>query len=82
MWARIITIGKSVLGALLNMINRQCRNGLFQWVGTPQSMQFHPLWRGPNGPMVNVLVITVVLAILEHHYNGRDTSNGHISSLW
>jgi hypothetical protein len=80
--ARIITIGKSVLGATLDRINIQCHNRLLQWVGMPQSMQFHPLWHGPNGPMVNVLLIIVFLAILEHHSNSRDASNGHISSSW
>jgi hypothetical protein len=45
-------------------------------------MQFHPLWRGPNGPRVNVPAITVFLAILEHRSNGHNASNGHISSPW
>jgi hypothetical protein len=82
LWARMITIHKSVLGATLDEINRYYHNKLFQQEGTPQSMQFHLLWRGPNGPRANVLEITVFLAILECHSNCRDTSNAHISSPW
>jgi hypothetical protein len=45
-------------------------------------MQFHPLWRGPNGTMAIFPVINVFLAVLEHHSNGQDASNGYIASLW
>jgi hypothetical protein len=38
MWARILTIGKSVLDAMLDGINRQRCNGLLQRAGMPQSM--------------------------------------------
>jgi hypothetical protein len=48
----------------------------------PQSMQFHPLWHGPNGPMAIFLAITAFLSILEHRSNGQDASNGHIASPW
>jgi hypothetical protein len=82
LWARIITIGKSVLDAMIDKINRQCHNKHFQWEGTPQSMQFHPLWHGPNGPMANFPAINAFLAVLEHRSNGWDASNGHISSSW
>jgi hypothetical protein len=82
MWDRIITIGKSILGAMINEINRQRHNKLIQWVGMPQSMQFHLLWRGPNGLMEIFLAITVVQAILERWANGQDASNSHISSPW
>jgi hypothetical protein len=78
----MITIGKSVLGAMLDGINIYYRNRLFQWVGTPQSMHFHPLWCGPNGSRVNVLEITVFVAILERRSNDHNASNGHISSPW
>jgi hypothetical protein len=45
-------------------------------------MQFHPLWRGPNGPMVNFLAITAVSNHSGASSNGRDASNGHIASPW
>jgi hypothetical protein len=82
LWARIIKFGKSVLGATLNGINRKHHNELFQWVRMPQSMQLHPLWHSPNGPMVNILAIIVFLAVLESCSNGQDASNGHIASSW
>jgi hypothetical protein len=82
LWARIIKIFESVLGAMLDGINRQRPNRLLQLVGMPRSIQFHPLWCGLNGPMVNVPAITVFLAVLECHSNGRDASNGHIASPW
>jgi hypothetical protein len=82
LWDWIITIRESVLSAMLDEINRQRCNRLLQWVGLPQSIQFHLLWHGPNGPMVNVPAINMFLAILECRSNGRDASNGHIASLW
>jgi hypothetical protein len=45
-------------------------------------MQFHSLWRSPNGLMANIPTIIVFLSILEHHSNGQDTSKGHIASPW
>jgi hypothetical protein len=81
MWAWIIKIHESV-SATLDEINRQRRNRFFQQVGMPRPIQFHPLWCSPNGPMVNIPAITVFLAILKHRSNGRDASNGHISSPW
>jgi hypothetical protein len=51
-----------------------------QRIKKPQSIRFHPLWRGPNGPMAIFPAITVFITILEHHSNGRDASNSHIAS--
>jgi hypothetical protein len=82
MWDRIIIVCKSVLGEILDGINRQRRNVLLQWEGTLQSMQFHQLWRGPNGPLEIFQAITAVQAVLEHRANGQDASNGHIASSW
>jgi hypothetical protein len=48
----------------------------------PQLIQFHPLWRDPNGPMPIFPKITMFLAVLENPYNGQDASNGHIASPW
>jgi hypothetical protein len=47
-----------------------------------QSMKFHPLWCGTNGPREIFQAITVFLVVLECHSNGRDASNGNISSSW
>jgi hypothetical protein len=68
--AWIITIRKSFLGAIFNELNRQHCNKFLQREGTPQSIQFHSLWHGPNGPMVIFLEIIAFLSILEPHYNG------------
>jgi hypothetical protein len=45
-------------------LNKQWRNGFLQWIENPQSILFHPLWRGPNGPMAIFLAIIVFLSIL------------------
>jgi hypothetical protein len=77
-----ISVCKSGPGEAFDGLNKQCRNGFLQWAGMPQSIRFHPLWHGPNGPMAIFLAITVFLTILEHRSNGRDASNGHIASSW
>jgi hypothetical protein len=77
-----ISICKSGPGETFKGLNKQCRNGFLQQAGMPQSISFHLLWHGSNGPMVVFLEITVFLTALEPHSNGRDTSNGHVASLW
>jgi hypothetical protein len=77
-----ISVCKSVPGEAFDGLNKKRRNRLLQRVGMPQSIRFHPLWRGPNGPMVIFPAITTFLAILEHRSNGQDASNGHIASPW
>jgi hypothetical protein len=80
--ARITTICKSVPSEAFDELNKQCRNGFLQRIEKLQPIRFHPLWRGPNGPMVIFLEITVFLSVPEHCSNGRDASNGHIASPW
>jgi hypothetical protein len=80
--AQISQFEKSGPSAASDGLNKQCRNGFLQRAGMPQSIRISPLWHGPNGPMTVFLAITVFLTILEHHSNGRDTSNGHIASSW
>jgi hypothetical protein len=80
--AWIIKIGKSVLGVILDEINIYFPNGFFQWVTNPYSMQFHPLWHGPNGPMANFQAITSSITVLECRSNGHIASNYNIDPPW
>jgi hypothetical protein len=82
LWAWIITIGKSVLRATLDRINRDCRNGFFQRVAQLYSMQFHLLRCIPNGPMASFWSINTLLTIRECQSNDHNASNGYISLPW
>jgi hypothetical protein len=80
--AQISRFVKSGPGVELDELNKRRHNRFLQREGMPQSIRFHPLWHGLNGPMAIFSAITAFLAILECHSNGRDSSNGHIASSW
>jgi hypothetical protein len=57
------SVGKSVLSAWRDGINRQLSNGSLVMGMNPSLTLFCPLWHGPNGLVVRFLSINVFLSI-------------------